>query len=471
MQNKISRIVLFIFLICSQYISIGQKKEINKVCKEQKLYELSVIWKEISYNFDNIDNCPNLNVDSLYKEYIYLVQNTKDDLEYCKVIKQFLAHFNNGHTDVFDIPHYLDEYIARPAIKTIYKDNKIIIANIGQCYANELEVGDEIITINGYNAFDYFSKFHVPYICTSNEDDKIDKSMFPKGLSHILPKNTKINLEVKTSNNTLKKISIYANNSLSPNNNNKQNNWHIKTIADSRSNLFAVDTTNSFAYIRIVACDKNLNEFFFKNINEINNSKNLIIDLSDNTGGIFSFDIPLLHYLINKDSINIYPITTRVNRATYKAMGQTICNDAYKDHTYYTIYCDYYHSTIYEPVFMPDFKNPNDSSERYRGKIFIIINSNTISSGESLAVALSQGNNVTVLGKKTMGAIGSPLNIPLASGLVVRINTQKTYDYQNRDISSGFMPDYEYDFSEFYKTEDSNEVLSKFVKVIKELKE
>jgi len=57
----------------------------------------------------------------------------------------------------------------------------------------------------------------------------------------------------------------------------------------------------------------------------------------------------------------------------------------------------------------------------------------------------------------------------LPSGLLVRINTKKTYDFNNQNVSSGFPPDYTYDFSDFYKTSDTNEVLSSFIEVIKEL--
>ena len=45
----------------------------------------------------------------------------------------------------------------------------------------------------------------------------------------------------------------------------------------------------------------------------------------------------------------------------------------------------------------------------------------------------------------------------------------KTYDYQGNDVSSGFSPHYEYDFSEFYKTKNPNEMLSKFIEVIQNL--
>ncbi|MDR2410192.1 MAG: hypothetical protein LBE13_19070, partial [Bacteroidales bacterium] len=86
--------------------------------------------------------------DSLYQAYIPIVQNTKNDWEYCKAIQRFLVHFNSGHTDIYDIPHYLTTCLARPYIQTSYNDSKIIIDNVGEFQSEELQIGDEIVTMD-----------------------------------------------------------------------------------------------------------------------------------------------------------------------------------------------------------------------------------------------------------------------------------------------------------------------------------
>ena len=57
-----------------------QAQELSTIPAEQKAYELSVLWKEMSYNFGNIDNCPGLDIDSLYRAFLPKVTETKDDL-------------------------------------------------------------------------------------------------------------------------------------------------------------------------------------------------------------------------------------------------------------------------------------------------------------------------------------------------------------------------------------------------------
>jgi len=107
------------------------------------------VWKELSYNFANMDNCPLANLDSLYRAYLPLMKNTQNDLAYCKLMQRFLAHFNNGHTFVADIPPYLDPYIARFYIETRYENGKIRVKNMGKQYADLMQIGDEITHING----------------------------------------------------------------------------------------------------------------------------------------------------------------------------------------------------------------------------------------------------------------------------------------------------------------------------------
>ncbi len=57
-MKKIS--LILIISLCSIAVGMSQKTIADSYSKEQKVYELSMIWKEMSYNFDNMNNCPNL---------------------------------------------------------------------------------------------------------------------------------------------------------------------------------------------------------------------------------------------------------------------------------------------------------------------------------------------------------------------------------------------------------------------------
>ena len=171
----------------------------------------------------------------------------------------------------------------------------------------------------------------------------------------------------------------------------------------------------------------------------------------------------------------MYTEKTRVNHALHKAWA-AIKILLYEDHEvpeYHKInYYPYYYNTAFEDVSyyngiawacqVPD-------SLRYKGKIHVLIDKDNGSAGEYFAAMLSQNKDITFWGKKTLGAFGQPLLVPLPSGIEILINTTKTYDFRGQDISSGFSPDYEYDFSEIYKINDRQEMLGKLIEVIKGL--
>ncbi len=77
-------ILILIISLCSIAVGMSQKTIADSYSKEQKVYELSMIWKEMSYNFDNMNNCPGLDMDSLYFSYIPKIQETTNDF-YCYI--------------------------------------------------------------------------------------------------------------------------------------------------------------------------------------------------------------------------------------------------------------------------------------------------------------------------------------------------------------------------------------------------
>ena len=473
-QNNFSGIIALTFLLLMLCYNGVAQKDVNRISKEQKLYELSIVWKELSYNFANMDNCPNLDLDSLYREYIPLIQNTKDDWEYCKMTQKFLAHFNNGHTDIYNIPTHLYQYVARPFIKTAYKDNKIIIDNLGEFHTKGLQIGDEIVTINGVNALDFFNEFYVPYICTSNEKNKIHNAMFNTGPAHLLKKNTKITLGIKTDKG-IKKVNIFADQGLTNKDNSKNENWLVNNLSVSNEYLFAIDTINDFAYIRLTICNKYFEDFFTEKYPLISKVGNLIVDISHNRGGNITFTNSAVNTLVNQDTIYRYTITGKIHNAYakgYAAMTMLNPSNSNIENYFEQLSLNYYKGNVFESIRslidIDDsyYENPAYERNRYKGKIYVITGNNTVSAGEGFAIELSQGENIMFLGSKTAGAIGNIYPTRLPSGLVFIMNVSKTYDYKNRDISSGFIPDYEYDFSDFYKTNNPNEILSKFIGVI-----
>jgi C-terminal processing protease CtpA/Prc len=303
--------------------------------------------------------------------------------------------------------------------------------------------------------------------------------MFNEGPAHLVLKGTKITLGIKTEKG-IKKVNIYTGKGLRDTVSLKKEDWRIPNLANSYKNYFVIDTVNSFAYIRLTACNKEFQDFFAKKYPLISTVNNLIIDISKNTGGSNNFSHFALTSLVNQDTIYSITLQGKVHNAFAKGyiahVLRTIPDfnmEKYSSDQIPAI--KYYKGNAFEDIrhFInyKDYKNPVEPQNRYKGNIYIIIGQNTVSAGEGFAIELSQSKNTVLLGSKTAGALGNIYPIHLPSGFVIIMNVVKTYDYQGNDISSGISPDYEYDFSELYQTEDTNEVLNKFIKIIQELEE
>lgn len=71
--------------------------------REQRIYALSEIWKELHYNFAFPETLKKVNLDSLYRAYIPKVEGVEDNYEYYRVLSSFMAHFNEAHTRIYPI--------------------------------------------------------------------------------------------------------------------------------------------------------------------------------------------------------------------------------------------------------------------------------------------------------------------------------------------------------------------------------
>src|ERR1700743_2689199 len=99
-------ILLLLFVIPAKMRAQSLK---DTVSREDKLYALSVIWKEADYNFVFFDRQPHLNWDSVYIAYIPRILATKNLYEYIKVLNNFIGTLKDGHTGLMLNQFYWNE--------------------------------------------------------------------------------------------------------------------------------------------------------------------------------------------------------------------------------------------------------------------------------------------------------------------------------------------------------------------------
>jgi len=454
----------------------GQEaSEINQISAEQKVYELSVLWKEMSYNFGNMDNCPGLDIDSLYRAFIPKVTETKDDFEYWKMLQRFMACFNNGHTKIFGAPDHLVKHLAYPLLATSYHDGNIVIENFGARMVDSLHVGDTVVTINGMDALDYFREYHIPYVTCSNEEYKMQEAMFYFSNLNccLMESDERIRLGIKDPKG-VHEVDVYADYYLDPEKRDRNDMFHTGGNYWRTVNSFVADTTNSFAYLALTACNESFSEAFFSHYEEIQKADNLIIDISYNMGGYSSFCDTVLGYLVDYDTIYRYPTLNRVSNASAMASYSFIPDERKETEIDITKNQEYYLNHTFESVNYQDpswakFKNPVPASKRYRGNIYVLMGHETVSAAEYFAIMLSQNKRVVFLGEKTAGANAQPYYFTLPSGIKAMINIGKCYDFDNKDASNGFAPDYELDLYELFQKKSRKKLLGRMEGIIQEL--
>lgn len=369
-------IKIIIFILAVSFSALAQEDENNfkKISKEQKVFEFSTIYKELYYNFANFNDCPDVDIDSVYKAYIAKILNSEDDIDYSRTIISFLYEFKNPHTGVYELPDYIMKIFTEASI----------------------EDSTENLT----------------------EEDVFEERKIP-------------------------------------------------------TNAFLTNSKEDFAYIKLTKCDdENFLEYFVNCFDSISQFQNVIVDLSYNAGGDGGATIYPLQLLLDQDTILYYREETKTNNSVMKARA-TIKIHYYESEDVSQDFKDNYYSYYYNKHFEIDpflgkkFPNRVEDSLRYKGNVHLIVSEQTPSAAEGFTLLLSQGQKVKTYGKKTMGAFGQPLLVYLDSGITIMINTTRSYDFEGNYITKGYVPSFDYDFSEILKIADDNERLSKLIEVIK----
>ena len=110
-----------------------------------------------------------------------------------------------------------------------------------------------------------------------------------------------------------------------------------------------------------------------------------------------------------------------------------------------------------------------DPEETYQGKLVVIVNEETQSAAEFVAMAFRVGDNTTIIGSQTAGADGDVSNIALPGGLRTRISGAGIYYPDGRETQRvGIVPDIEVKPTIKGIREGRDELLEKAIEIIQQ---
>ncbi len=436
MDNKVFNSIL---VACLMFTNMLMAQD-GIPTREQRIYSLSEIWKELHYNFAFPQTLQRTNIDSLYLAYLPKVAEAETNYEYYRVLSSFMANFNEAHTRIYTSKRPDDV----PPLKFINFGEKIIITDIAQNRIDKIPVGSEILKIDYIPVVKYIKDSVYPFISAATPHWKFDKAVIE--LFYGKPQSI-VNITIKTPKGKIKEVEMirnyYSNDAKEVMvNNNSLSPVNIK-IMDG--NIGYIQLTSFLGgYIDTI------NHIFDNNLVKLRNCKGLIIDLRGNRGGSDQAWENIAYHLISESEFDL-PVKylSRMHIACYKNWGGNSSNPQLKE---------YYSGTAMEEINHPPYTNKLDDSLKLHQPLIIISGQHVASAAEDFLLLMKGSGRATVVGEPSVGCIGEPMFFTLPNDFGAMICVKK---YVNSDGTqpndTGILPDIKVirDYNAYLKGKDN----------------
>lgn len=432
MDNQKANIGILLLLFLS-FCTISQAQQ-KSLSKEEKLYGLSLLWKEVSYNFAYPQRLKECKWDSLYQAYMPKVIASTSNNDYTKLLQSFLCTLNNCHTDImtsFDTDNE-DYYLLK--VKQI--DNHFYITNICVDLKKEVPRGSEIVSVENQPIAVYLQKYY-SLMSGTTPQVRYWKSMncLENG-----PKNSSVKLSIKTPENQYKSFVL---------NRDAATKGYYRFAYPIENRLCVYKNIGQIAYLRISSFENEyvnrINDSINVHQKEMMKAKALIIDVRGNGGGTDGAWSSLAEKLWKgTDTLAIFKLRYPKHASYLKAKGQ------YADSTLMDKIglkaterdeVRYYNGAAYEEKVFNNWSN-YPLNDRITCPLIVLCDNETASAAEGFVLTMKGAKRGVIVGEKTMGALGQPLIVALPGNILARICTTKTLSLDNQDYSeSGITPD------------------------------
>lgn len=392
---------LTILAIWGMGIFIHAQEVPENLTDKEKIYGLSKVWKEVDKNFVFFDQVPNLDWDEYYQKYIPEVLNTESTYEYFKTLQKLVSQLNDGHTRVV-VPWQLRAVQeVRPALRTHLIGNSVFVKEILNDTIKDsgLSIGMEIIEIDGIPVHDYATKYVLPYMFYSTEQDKIVQVYE----YHLLRGHIDEQLNLKTANGKTFAVDRKL----------KSKKEDIKAY------IFKV-LDNNIGYLKITRFwGENLNESFDSLLPEILKTEGLIIDVSENSGGNTGYANYVIKHLVEKP-FKSSNWKTRKYMPAYASWNNP--EEWYEQD-----------GEVVEPV---------EANKRFLKPIAVLISEKTYSAGEDFVSSFLSTDRGKLIGRPTAGTTGNPIGFELHGIGGFQVCTKRDYLPDGKEfVGYGIEPD------------------------------
>lgn len=396
-MKKCLFIVMLFFKTYGSYAQYAT--DTMSVC--DKIIALSTVWSSAKQNFANFDLTP-VDWDSAYKATIPAVLAAKDADAVYKEMAKMVALLKDGHTAVYHRSAFIEK---RPPLQTEWIEGKVIITRIdNDSLINHynLQVGDEIISIDKMAVKDYVDKNITGYQFASTPQD-----LAVKTYSHALlygDADTPVTLGCVKKDGTKFSSSIRRNMQANIN----RPYFSLKIVESNIALLSLYDFQNNDY--------KNLFDSLYKLILP---AKAIIIDVRRHTGGNAAQGNYILSHFIDKNTTGAKS-KTKQYLAAFAAWGR-------------------------QPMWMefePSVVKPIEGKEKFLKPMVVLTGAQSYSAAEDFCVGFDVSGRGIKMGQPTAGSTGQPLRIDLPGNGIAMICTKRdVYPNGKEFIGIGIQPD------------------------------
>lgn len=451
--------LLFAFLILNSLITFAQIDTVSNLSEKDKIFGLSLFWKEASYNFAYFEKSK-INWDSTYQAFIPEILATRNSYEYYRQLKRFAALLKDGHTDI-DAPSFGPTGNFNAPIWFDYLEDKFIVTGILKADTLKVPLGSELIAVNGFPLNTFLNEQLFPYISSST-----DKWLRIVAATQLLPYDTVLSTTFKLK--TIKGDTVtYAS---------KLTKRPIKTtsrIWENRYSNFFYSFPNGIAYINLFSFrDNNVIDSFKKYLPELYKAKGIIINMRFNGGGDSRIGEEILKYFTTQMKIKQTCWKTLNHLAYNNALGhdfrpEDTSSFSFQDRKMLKIGFkvakkDYWYTKNHQ------YFDNDPNIRKIKSPMVVLIGNSTASAAEDfLAELCGLKGRATLIGESTEGSTGEPLTFDLPGGGRARICTiQESYPDGKPFVGLGIPPDIEVKRTIKDFLEDKDATLDKALEVL-----
>lgn len=390
--------------------------------REERIYTLSTLWKELQYNFAFPENWKNMNLDSLYMAYLTQVEKAEDHYDYFRVLSSFMAHCNEAHTRI--IAHKRPD--DRPPLITTSIGDRVLVKNVAERFSARIPLNSEILKVDDVPVKEYLQDSVYPYIGASTAHWKFDKSAIEMLYGRPL---SEVKLTVKTPKGEVGEVTMCRN-------------YYVdgakEIMADTAiaAPIEIKTLKGNMGYIRLTTCEgnkvKEIHEIFYRHLPNLLKCKGLIIDVRGNRGGSDEAWEPIVFHLLSHKEFSIKgKWLSRKHIAAYKMYGERSASMR-----------EYYDGTAMQEVVYQPYKNNTPDSLRLSQPVVVLSGQCVASAAEDFLLVMKDCKRGVIVGEPSVGCVGEPMFIDLPAGYTVMLSAKK---YINEDGTqpndTGILPD------------------------------